>query len=360
MGPAKAATHKNSHPFWRLPMHVFIDTTVLNSDPNRNGKAFADVSRLAREKKLQLHISEVSRREHPSKQTELCAEILRELKALKQKPLRDSLRKHFSLVLDTLPKPDDGIVAGFEEWLKSVNAIVHPIQDHHGKKVVNAYFDGKAPFKTAKCREDFPDAFIWQAVLDLVQSKGSIHLVSADKGFKKPALDVPAITLHKTLGSFLAASKLLEETPKAADLLQRISESIPRLAELLEIPLIEVLGERQRDDVLGDCETDINGAGKPENLAIDVSNADDLGDGAFWIPFSADVECSVYYYVEGVSGLDYVREQASIEYVNDHYSGVSDELPMHVEGYLIVEVDGDDMSVMVDHIETISESSQPA
>jgi hypothetical protein len=335
-------------------MHVFIDTTVLCSDPSRTKKAFAEVSRLARKRKLQLHISEVSRREYPSNQKELCGEIIRELTRLRRHPLHDSIQTQLGSILHNLPKSDDCIDANFDEWLKGVNAIVHPVQDHHGQKVVNAYFDGTAPFKAAKRRDDFPDAFIWQAVLDLVQREGRIHLVTADKGFRKPARCVPEITLYKTLASFLVSSKLLDETPDATDLLQRISESISRIAELLEIPLIDALCTRQWDDVIGDCEMNVTGADSPKNLVLKVADADDLGDGDFWIPFTADVDCSVYYYVMGVAALDDVREQASIEYVNDHYSGVEDDLTMHVEGYLIVEIQGDDMSVSVDHIEEIS------
>ncbi len=60
------------------------------------------------------------------------------------------------------------------------------------------------PFKEAKRRDDFPDAFIWQTILDLSVEHKRVHVISDDEAIRK-ACDKKKIEIvsHGSLWDFL-------------------------------------------------------------------------------------------------------------------------------------------------------------
>jgi hypothetical protein len=180
-----------------------------------------------------------------------------------------------------------------------------------------------------------------QSVVDLLGKVEHLHVVSDDKAFETPCNESPKLTLHKNLTNFVKSSAIAElvgKTPNVSDILDTLREE--DIAERLELPLIEALCNATWEDGelgLGETEMHVTGAGEPTNLRIDVANYDDLGDGVLLVPFSADVECMLYYYVEGFSVLDELDEDGSVESVNEHVWGVEQERNMHVEGHLSVD-----------------------
>lgn len=74
----------------------------------------------------------------------------------------------------------------FDNWRKfkiNTNATILPINNNHGKIVMDAYFYGKTPFKSVKNRADIPDAFIYYSMLDLLKRNKRIVFISQDKEF---------------------------------------------------------------------------------------------------------------------------------------------------------------------------------
>ena len=103
-------------------------------------------------------------------------------------------------------------------WIQDARVAVLPIQSEHGSKVVDAYFAGAAPFKRVKNRDDFPDGFVWQALLDLAADETrDIQFVCNDAAFEKHLADSDLqITLHKDILSLLK-SGYLPVTAQEAD-----------------------------------------------------------------------------------------------------------------------------------------------
>jgi hypothetical protein len=67
----------------------------------------------------------------------------------------------------------------------------------------NGYFDGEAPFKNMKNREDVPDAVIWQAVKRLGSEHRHIHFVVGDKRLRAAADHHDGITTYARLDEFI-------------------------------------------------------------------------------------------------------------------------------------------------------------
>jgi hypothetical protein len=96
-----------------------------------------------------------------------------------------------------------------QEWVRESNVIELPIQPTHGSRVVDDYFSGAPPFREPKHREDFPDAFVWQALKELVQEQSPIHFVSNDGGFEEGVNQLGGkIILHKDLQALLKSGSL--------------------------------------------------------------------------------------------------------------------------------------------------------
>lgn len=101
-------------------------------------------------------------------------------------------------------------------WLKDVNATESTMTFEDAQGAFNGYFDGEAPFKTIKNREDIPDALIWQAVKRLASEHRHIHFVVGDKTLRAAADDHDGITTYAKLDEFI-------QTDECQDALKEIS-----------------------------------------------------------------------------------------------------------------------------------------
>ncbi len=97
------------------------------------------------------------------------------------------------------------------QWCQLFHAQLHPIAPHHGSNVIDAYFKAERPFKEPQVvledkrkrpvvqrgKKEFPDAFIWQTVLDLVQDYKRVHFISNNtKDFDIACKNPPQVTLY--------------------------------------------------------------------------------------------------------------------------------------------------------------------
>ena len=155
-------------------IHLVIDTTAFRNDPARKKAAFRSLKRLAEAGEIRLHVPHVVMEEFLSQQTEQYVAGLSEIKTLvvkfKKKHMPDMTREVLENTDQQLSRLKEELVAfariDFDQWVREVRAEVHGIRESHGKRVIAAYFSGASPFREKKRREDIPDAFIWQVVLD--------------------------------------------------------------------------------------------------------------------------------------------------------------------------------------------------
>lgn len=342
-------------------IHVVADTTVYRADPKREKAAFRALTRLATGRYLTLHIPEIVRREFISQQQEQLSRHIQELRGelhnLSRRPLSQSAadfvetttKKLTSLSADLAAFTEDE----FTQWATNMSAVIHPIRESHGLRVVDAYFAGTPPFREPKRRADFPDAFLWEAIRDLAEFHTPLCVVSSDKGILNAARGVDGVIVYETLDDFVASEPfqallrkhfastnfkaLLALLPKHLDL---VSSAIAN--ELVD----ELAGQTVRSDEIPDDNSQaiISMVDEPTDLAIDIDAAVDHGDGLFVVPFSLRTECLLDYAIfkaDFYTLPDEKSDRISTSELNKHYYAAQEYYNLRVEGLLSVEVDAE-------------------
>lgn len=185
-------------------LHVLLDTSIYRGDRKRNKAGFRALSRLLRGSKVQLHIPYWVKREFLSQQRVDLEESLTSMLTNANRILRcfgheklETFAERTKTALDKI-RPDsiELTAAEFNHWLATHKVLEHQVQSEHGKRVTEAYFHGAAPFSKAKQREDLPDSFIWQSMLDVAADHSPLHVVVNDNALKRAALNNRNMVAH--------------------------------------------------------------------------------------------------------------------------------------------------------------------
>lgn len=196
--------------------HLVIDSSIYRKDMSREKPGFSLLKRLARQELVRLHIPEVVKREVVSqiedfhytrlgKVTSALDKAPRFLLDEKETGLLDSAQDGVSELADKIP---DRATDEFQNWVEEVRANVHSVSSVHGKRVIQSYFSGAPPFAEAKSRKDFPDAFIFESLVDLCSGHEKIHFVVADTGLRNAADGLERVTVHDSIKHFVDTSGL--------------------------------------------------------------------------------------------------------------------------------------------------------
>jgi len=194
-------------------LHVVIDTSIFRNDPSRKQVAFKAIERLAKHKRLTLHIPYYVAQEFISQQVDefngYLQQITDGINGFERKRLSEEatyqtnkLSEEFKLYADYIRHL---ATSEFHEWMSEVDAQLHAISDSHGRRVAEDYFAGVPPFKSKKNRKDIPDAFIWHTILDLCQEYDEIHFISGDNAFFEACAAVNNVRYYKSIKDFLSS-----------------------------------------------------------------------------------------------------------------------------------------------------------
>jgi hypothetical protein len=216
----------------------------------------------------------------------------------------------------------------WERWLKSVNAVEDPIDSSHGQRVIDDYFAGKPPFKTPKNRNDFPDSYVWQAVVDLTRQFQPIHFVASDKAMSGAAAGIQEIVAYKKLAAFIeteecqrglremAEEVLTQNMRRAGSLLRNVRD---HLEWLIGVKISNALdGETITDGRIPDDnhEATIYGVDDPKIMEFAFDKIEYYGSSEIGVPFEVVTECRLSY---AIYKADYYvldeDEQATIEHI---------------------------------------------
>jgi len=220
---------------------------------------------------------------------------------------------------------------------------------------MDAYFAGTAPFRQAKRREDFPDAFVWQTILDLAEVHNPLYVVSADKGVLAAAREIKNAVVHESLENFVASEPFQTVLRRhfASTNFKAILELLPGhlegVASVFANELVDALvGQTVRSrNIPGETsEAMISGVGNPTDLVLNLNAAVDHGDGLVVIPFSLQTECLLDYAIFKADFYTLPEEKSdriSTSELNRHYYSAEEEYALRVEGRLSVEVDADSL-----------------
>jgi hypothetical protein len=163
----------------------------------------------------------------------------------------------------------------FNKWLKQIKAHKYGIRPDYGKRVAEAYFNGFPPFESKKAREDIPDSFIGETIVDIIKTVGKLKIITADEK---------------------------------------------------ELSWKEVTGEVIPED---NQEARIMGFDSLEDISIDKEEVEYYGDGEFTIPFHTAVEARLNYAIYISDYYCLPEEKAkniSKSELNDHYYDAEEKI----------------------------------
>jgi hypothetical protein len=181
--------------------HVVVDTSIYRSDPKRSKAAFRALARLARARKIQIHVPYYIKKEFLTQQYSQLTGAIEGIQGHANAILRKTGHRKFEKYAKTTERDASTLIKKaitwadeeFNEWLKECHAIEHRVKPEHGLRVTDDYFSGAPPFTSAKHRNDIPDSFIWQTILDLERKHTPLYVIANDGALCQSASKRPHI-----------------------------------------------------------------------------------------------------------------------------------------------------------------------
>ena len=345
-------------------IHVFLDTTVFRDDPLRRKAPFKVIERLAELGKVEIHVSDISRREFITQQEhhfdEQIGKLLSAIKDLRTKIPNEQLLAGLQREVATVQAKRETIATEFDGWLSRVNAHVHPIAEHHGASVVEKYFMGLPPFTKVKSRNDYPDAFIWEAVVDVAKEAKAPNLVTNDGPLSNNIADIPGVTAHKSLHDFVAISSLedlLKRTENLDKILSFFASDATKTANYIASPIVDRLTRSNLTPFSDDCEATILSVGPLRDLVVNILDVEDYGEGLFVLPFSGKAECLIQYYMLKADywGLPPESTPRSAADWNDHVFEIEEYYDLAISGTLGFQIEPEALDGRIRHMKDVAQ-----
>ena len=242
-------------------LKIVIDTNIFTKDKRRRAAAFESLEKLSNQGIVDIYIPEVVAREIVTQRTiELKAFANSAKKALGKiqsegvEKIEDEVKDLREKLVTLRGRIETEIVQDFAQWMDRVGAKTLTNEDGDASAIIDAYFKGDPPFKDVKNRNDFPDAFIWWAILHLVEEVKCVHVLSEDNGILSACEKHESVYGHSSLEDFLRSSAVgeaekdlkyverhLRETDFAKRILALFAENPKRIHDLITNELRSML-----------------------------------------------------------------------------------------------------------------------
>lgn len=333
---------------------VVIDTSIYRTDPKREKAAFRVLTKLATNGFVRVHIPRVVEREFVTQQLaslETTFGESRKFVSSIRKKISESLTPEVNSIDKSIEafrvKAEAEIASSLSNWAEEISAEVHPAQPHHGELVLDAYFCGNAPFSQPKERKDFPDAFIYESIRDLVKLKETVHVVSADENLRSACAKLKGVKAYEVLDEFLKSAPCveaayhLEHLEKLNLFRSHIGAYVDNFTGHINRLLLNYLPYKSFEDPHFKSD-DNSGAvemmNEPEDIEIDESKIEILGVDTLLVPFSCRLGALVYYSIfaadywamtdNDTHGINVSHDENS----SDHYLEASEDVTLEIRG----------------------------
>lgn len=328
-------------------INVVVDTTAFRNDPQRKSAAWKSLFRLAETQQVQIHISDISRREFVTHREQEFDAAIGDAKRFARK--LGNIVPEESGIADVQTKVAEiesrrGQVSGdFDNWLAATSSKVHAVEDRQTSVVLDAYFSGTPPFSKLKSRDDFPDAFIYQMVVGLRDQFSDLCVVTGDKNLGKTIEENDGLTVYQSIDDFVKSEPVSVLATRMANLDWFLSFTTSPDGFASDQSLLRSIEEQlpgqKVEDFQEDYEATIEAYGDLVDLEINEDGFYDYGNGVFSIPFTCGSECIVEYFLPKFvyHGL---RERApnSVEDWNDHVFRVDQYHDLKISGRIAIEI----------------------
>jgi len=288
---------------------LMLDSTLLKQVPKLNSQLFKELIKLVNIGVYKLYFSEVVEREYltwvkeeAQKAYNNVVKATESLDKYYEEPnvfglfLNSTASIAHSQITGVLKK----VVSNWEDFKKSTNAIILPIESSHGELVMNSYFSGDIPFKNVKNRSDIPDAFIYHSIKDLLKINEKVLFISRDKNFVK-RINNDRVVCFENLSDLFANDEYriqddffqkLKQDDKAVFLFRYFTDDIQRkAAHQVELSdFVQDIGEELENIAIGKY---IEVFSTVEVITLDEKNIKTISENSYLLPFSANVIHSV-------------------------------------------------------------------
>jgi hypothetical protein len=345
-------------------IRVVIDTNSLPRDVSVPSAAFQRAATLVSEGVLRVIFPHVVAEEWRTQQLEHTRKHLQKIgAALRDVTSTGHLQGHAQLqqlqataaavplVLNDLEALSQ---AALQRLLQQLQAEVVPVNGAHGARVLAAYFGGQPAFNGVKNRQDFPDAFVFETVRDLVGAppNNALSVITADANLGKHVATVAGVTRYESLDGFVASEAVQQaaaEIQLEADWAAALPDVLTRVraleAELRTDAFFQALinalhgTEVDHHSLPSDGgEATIQFVSDPDDLEFEWDEAESYGPRLLRVPFSCncDVSLSMAVYYADAYGLG---GHFSVRYTDPEdtaFFDVQAEATADVRGYALI------------------------
>lgn len=340
---------------------VVIDTSIYRTDPKREKAAFRVLTKLATNGFVRVNIPRVVEREFVTQQLALLETTFGESKKFVssiRKRISESLTHEVNSIDKLIEafriKAEAEIASSLSNWAAEISAEIHHAQPHHGELVLDAYFNGGAPFSQPKERKDFPDAFIYESIRDLVKLKETVHVISADENLRSACAKLKGVKAYEALDEFLKsdpcveAAHHLEHLERLNLFRSHVGFYAADFAGHINRLLLNYLPYKPFEDPHFKSD-DNSGAvemmDEPEDIEIDENKIEILGVDTLLVPFSCRLDALVYYPIfaadywvmadNDTHGINVSYDENS----SDHYLEANEDVTLQIRGIFSISLE---------------------
>lgn len=290
---------------------LMLDTTVFKQVPKLDSQLFNELIRYTRADIYTLYISEIVEMEYltwiQSEAQEAYDTVNKATKSLSkfyEEPSIFNFTGSFNttafMAESEINRILKKVVDNWEDFKIKTKATILPIQNDHGRVVMNAYFKGDKPFRKSKHRADIPDAFVYFGLKSILNSKEKVIFVSADAHLCEQIKE-------ENLLCFGNLSELFSKGPEKLDENYFVSlRKENRFFTLVKIFEDEILRKLTREiefsdlneEILQDKNVTVVGEYADSStsileLKLEEISVKSITEHSFLVPFKGAVRCSI-------------------------------------------------------------------
>lgn len=224
-------------------MNIVFDSSILRRDRKLESFDLLLLKKLAQLNLIQLHIPWIVYQEITSHNlldaSKSIQNMSRDLKNFSNRGIAIKEQIQLKAIAKQLDEIDlqQSILTHWDVFLKESKAVLHELENSHGKLVMTSYFEGKLPFPEPKSRKDIPDAFIYECIKTILHNYSPLVLIADDNNLRKASDKIEGVTAVASVEELYALPEFqplmtkYKEVESYVDELITLETNLPQLRE---------------------------------------------------------------------------------------------------------------------------------
>lgn len=218
-------------------INILIDTNIIRQE-GFESQQMQLLVRLVQGEKVNVYIPDIVRREYLTQKTSEISDslhnICRNINKFQRAKLFNTahnteLRKISKYLTGLTDNISESFAESFQNWIEKIQATIIDVDPYCLENILDDYFAGKNAFRRPKSRDDFPDAIILAAILEILEEEDSLYVAIKDGHFRECLNIYNQITTAPTLKEMFSLSQF----EKVINALDAESERIQSIKKYL-------------------------------------------------------------------------------------------------------------------------------